>query len=258
MRRSQIALSLLSLVAMPLLYLFAAAIIVGTTASGVAASETRRVLMLHSFGPRFKPWSAYAETIRAEINQQSRKSVDFVDHVLVNARGNELQAETPFVEYLGVLYASHPPDLIIAFGGPAATFVQQHRQRLFPAVPMIVTAVDHRRVQYEKLSENDAVVPVDNNIPAVFENILQVLPGTKLIAVMIGASPIERFWAEELRRELAPLTKRVELKWYNELPFEAILKDAESLRYYLFKLRFFHSFRFQGSTNQILQLKLYQ
>lgn len=229
MRRSQFALSLLSLVAMPLLYLFATAIIVGTTASGVAASETRRVLMLHSFGPRFKPWSAYAETIRAEINQQSRKSVDFVDHVLVNARGNELQAETPFVEYLGVLYASHPPDLIIAFGGPAATFVQQHRQRLFPAVPMIVTAVDHRRVQYEKLSENDAVVPVDNNVPAVFENILQVLPGTKLIAIMIGASPIERFWAEELRRELAPLTKRVELKWYNELPFEAILKDAESL-----------------------------
>lgn len=229
MRRSQIALSLLSLVAMPLLYLFAAAIIVGTTASGAAASETRRVLMLHSFGPRFKPWSAYAETIRAEINQQSRKSVDFVDHVLVNARANDLQAEAPFVEYLGALYASHPPDLIIAFGGPAATFVQQHRQRLFPAVPMIVTAVDHRRVQYEKLSENDAVVPVDNNIPAVFENILQVLPGTKLIAIMIGASPIERFWAEQLRRELAPLTKRVELKWYDELPFEAILKDAESL-----------------------------
>ena len=229
MRRSQFALSLLSLLAMPLLYLFATAIIVGTTASGVAASETRRVLMLHSFGPRFKPWSAYAETIRAEINQQSRKSVDFVDHVLVNARANDLQAEAPFVEYLGALYAGHPPDLIIAFGGPAATFVQQHRQRLFPAVPMIVTAVDHRRVQYEKLSENDAVVPVDNNIPAVFENILQVLPGTKLIAIMIGASPIERFWAEQLRRELAPLTKRVELKWYDELPFEAILKDAESL-----------------------------
>ena len=229
MRRSQFALSLLSLLAMPLLYLFATAIIVGTTASGVAASETRRVLMLHSFGPRFKPWSAYAETIRAEINQQSRKSVDFVDHVLVNARANDLQAEAPFVEYLGALYAGHPPDLIIAFGGPAATFVQQHRQRLFPAVPMIVTAVDPRRVQYEKLSENDAVVPVDNNIPAVFENILQVLPGTKLIAIMIGASPIERFWAEQLRRELAPLTKRVELKWYDELPFEAILKDAESL-----------------------------
>ena len=229
MRRSRNALSLLSLLAMPFLHLFATAIFVGTTASDAAAGEPRRVLMLQSFGPRFKPWGAYAETIRSEINRQSRKSVDFVDHVLVNARASDVQADAPFVEYLGALYAGHPPDLIIAFGGPAASFVQQYRQRLFPAVPMVVTAVDHRRVQYDKLTENDAVVPVDNNIPAVFENILQVLPGTKTIAILIGASPIERFWTEELRRELAPITRRVELKWYNELPFDDILKDAETL-----------------------------
>ena len=185
--------------------------------------------MLHSFGPRFKPWSAYAETIRSEINRQSRKSVDFVDQSLVNARAGDAQSEAPFVEYLSALYAGHPLDLIIAFGAPAATFVQQHRQRLFPTVPMVITAVDHRRVQYEKLTENDTVVPIANNVPVVFENILQVLPSTKTIAVLVGASPIERFWTEELRRELAPLANRVQLKWYNDLPFDDILRDVEHL-----------------------------
>ena len=212
MRRSQNALSLLSFLALPVLYLFATAIFLGTTASGAAAAESKRVLMLHSFGPRFKPWSAYAETIRSEINRQSRKSVDFVDQSLVNARVSDAQSEAPFVDYLSALYAGHPLDLIIAFGGPAATFVQQHRQRLFPRVPMVVTAVDHRRVQYEKLTENDTVVPITNDVPAVFENILQVLPRTKTIAILIGASPIERFWTEELRRELAPLANRVRTK----------------------------------------------
>ena len=226
MRRSQNALSLLAL---PILYLFATAIFLGTTASGAAAAESRRVLMLHSFGPRFRPWSDYAETIRSEINRQSRKSVDFADHSLVNARVSDVQSEAPFVDYLSALYAGHPPDLIIAFGGPAATFVQQHRQNLFPNVPMIITAVDHRRVQYEKLTENDTVVPITNNIPAVFENILHVLPDTKTIAILIGASPIERFWTEEIRRELAPLTNRVKLRWYNDLPFEDVLKDVASL-----------------------------
>jgi signal transduction histidine kinase/ABC-type uncharacterized transport system substrate-binding protein len=186
-------------------------------------------MMLHSFGPRFRPWSDYAETIRAEINRQSRKSVDFVDHGLVNARVNDEQSEAPFVEYLSALYAGHPLDLIIAFGGPAATFVQQHRQQLFPKVPMVITAVDHRRVQYEKLTENDTVVPITNDIPVVFENILHVLPRTKTIAILIGASPIERFWTAELRRELAPLANRVELRWYNELPFEDILRDVAAL-----------------------------
>jgi ABC-type uncharacterized transport system substrate-binding protein len=229
MRRSQNALSLLSLFALSVLYLFATASFLGMTASGAAAAEPRRVMMLHSFGPRFKPWSDYAETIRAEINRQSRKSVDFVDHGLVNARVNDEQSEAPFVEYLSALYAGHPLDLIIAFGGPAATFVQQHRQQLFPKVPMVITAVDHRRVQYEKLTENDTVVPITNDIPVVFENILHVLPRTKTIAILIGASPIERFWTAELRRELAPLANRVELRWYNELPFEDILRDVAAL-----------------------------
>jgi signal transduction histidine kinase/ABC-type uncharacterized transport system substrate-binding protein len=229
MRRSQNALSLLSFLALPILYLFATAIFLGTTASGATAAESRRVLMLHSFGPRFKPWSDYAETIRSEINRQSSKSVDFVDHSLVNARVRDVQSEAPFVDYLSALYAGHPLDLIIAFGGPAATFVQQHRQNLFPKVPVIITAVDHRRVQYEKLTENDTVVPITNNIPAVFENILHVLPDTKTIAILIGASPIERFWTEEIRRELAPLTNRVKLRWYNDLPFEDVLKDVASL-----------------------------
>ena len=229
MRRSQNVLSLLSLFALSVLYLFATASFLGTTASGAAAAEPRRVMMLHSFGPRFRPWSDYAETIRAEINRQSRKSVDFVDHGLVNARVNDEQSEAPFVEYLSALYAGHPLDLIIAFGGPAATFVQQHRQQLFPKVPMVITAVDHRRVQYEKLTGNDTVVPIANDIPVVFENILHVLPRTKTIAILNGASPIERFWTAELRRELAPLANRVELRWYNELPFEDILRDVAAL-----------------------------
>jgi signal transduction histidine kinase/ABC-type uncharacterized transport system substrate-binding protein len=229
MRRSQNALSLLSLLAFSGLHLFATATFLGVSTPSAAAAEPRRVIMLHSFGPRFRPWSDYAENIRAEINRQSRKSVDFVDHALVNARVNDEQSEAPFADYLTALYAGHPPDLIIAFGGPAATFVQQHRQQLFPKVPMVITAVDHRRVQYDKLTENETVVPITNDIPVIFENILHVLPRTKTIAILIGASPIERFWTAEMRRELAPLKDRVELRWYNDLPFEDILKDTERL-----------------------------
>ena len=46
---------------------------------------------------------------------------------------------------------------------------------------------------------------------------------------MNGASPNETFWLGELRRETAQLTGRVKLKFYNELSFEDILKDAANL-----------------------------
>ena len=70
---------------------------------------------------------------------------------------------------------------------------------------------------------------VAHDFPALFENILRVLPLTKTIAIVNGASPNETFWLGELRRELAPLTGRVELKLYDELSFEDILKDAANL-----------------------------
>ena len=208
----------------------ATAIVLGAqTPSGAADSEPKRVVMLHSFGPRFKPWSDYAQTIRSEISQRWHKPVDFLDHSLVNARQDDEPSEAAFVEYLRTLYVSRPVDLIIAIGAPAAAFIQRHRQRLFPKTPMVFTAVEQRRVQYEKLTENDTVVAVAHDFPAAFENILRVLPLTKTIAVVNGTSPNETFWLNEMRRELAPLAGRVELRWYNEKSFEDILADAARL-----------------------------
>ena len=208
----------------------AIALLLATPCQSQAADpEPKRVLMLHSFGPRFKPWSDYAQAIRSEISQQRQKPVDFLDHSLVNARESDENSEAAFVEYLRALYVSRPIDLIVAIGAPAANFIQRHRQRLFPATPMVFTAVEQRRVQYEKLTENDTVVAVAHDFPAAFDNILRVLPLTKTIAVVNGASPNETFWLEEMRRELAPLTGRVELRWYNEKSFEEILIDAARL-----------------------------
>jgi len=208
----------------------ATAIVLGAqTPSGAADSEPKRVVMLHSFGPRFKPWSDYAQTIRSEISQRWREPVDFLDHSLVNARQDDEPSEAAFVEYLRTLYVSRPVDLIIAIGAPAAAFIQRYRQRLFPKTPMVFTAVEQRRVQYEKLTENDTVVAVAHDFPAAFENILRVLPLTKTIAVVNGTSPNETFWLNEMRRELAPLAGRVELRWYNEKSFEDILADAARL-----------------------------
>ncbi len=208
----------------------AVALLLATLCQSQAADPApKRVLMLHSFGPRFKPWSDYEQGIRSEISRRWRKPVDFLDQSLVNARLEDENAEALFADYLRALYTSRPVDLIVAIGAPAAAFVQRYRQRLFPVTPMVLTAVEYRRVQYDKLTENDTVVAVAHDFPAVFDNILRVLPLTKTIAVVNGTSPNETFWLEEMRRELAPLDRRVELRWYNERSFEEILIDAARL-----------------------------
>ncbi|MET4320069.1 ABC transporter substrate binding protein [Bradyrhizobium sp. RT5a] len=204
------------------------ALLVATTGQSYAADPApKRVLMLHSFGLRFKPWTVYAEAIRSEISRHSK--VEFQDHSLVVARLNNDKSDGPFVDYLHALNTQNPPDLIMSIGAPAANFVQRHRKELFPNTPMVLTAVERRRVAFDKLGENDTVVGSTNNTIEFFENILSVLPLTTTIAVVIGASPSETYWLEETRRRTAPLAGRVQIRYYNELSFEEIQKDAATL-----------------------------
>jgi signal transduction histidine kinase/ABC-type uncharacterized transport system substrate-binding protein len=196
--------------------------------SGRADVERKRVLMLHSFGLRFKPWTDHAQFIREEISR--RRSVEFHDHSLVSARLAGDKSEGPFVDYLQALYSDKPPDIIVAIGAPAANFVQQHRGRLFPQAPMVFTVVQQLRVDHSKLTENDTVIASHNDNPSLFESVLQILPKTNTIAIVSGASANEKFWQEVIRREVLPrLAGRVQFKWYNEMSFEDILKDAANL-----------------------------
>ena len=196
---------------------------------GTAAAESKRVMMLHSFGRDAKPWSDYAKNIREELDRQSPWPLDITEHPLLAARSGEESPEPAFAGYLRALYAERPLDLIISFGAPAVAFVQRYRQQLFATTPMVFTAVEQRRVQYSILTPNDTVVAVAHSFPAIFENILRVLPDTTTVAVVSGNSPNERFWAEEMRREGRRFADRISFVWYNDLPFEEVLKHAAEL-----------------------------
>ena len=120
--------------------------------------------------------------------------------------------------------------MIVALGAPAANFVQEHRTKLFPTTPMLLAAVEVRRVVQAMLSEQDAVAGVRYDQVAAIENILRLLPETKAIAIIIGNSPGERFWAGEHQRVLGPLLKnKVELIFYGEQPLSEILKGVANL-----------------------------
>jgi signal transduction histidine kinase len=193
------------------------------------ALEAKQVMLLYSFGKDFKPWSAYAASLPTELRQRSPWPLDIIEYSLVSARSGDEAAEAPFVDYLRAVFARKSLDLIIAVGAPAAEFVQRHRQQLFATTPMIFTAVDQRRVQYSSLTANDTVIAVRIDYLAAVQNVLQVLPETENVVVVVGASPLEKFWKGAIGQELEPLASRIRLTWTNELSFGELLKKASAL-----------------------------
>ncbi|MGM4885795.1 sensor histidine kinase [Tardiphaga sp. 20_F10_N6_6] len=198
-------------------------------AGATERSDIKRVLVLHSFGREFRPWSEHARSIKATLERLSPWPLDIQEHALLTARFNNPGPEAPFVDYLNSLYHGRPPDIVLSIGAPAATFVQKYREQLFPGTPMVLTVVEQRLVNRVNLTDNDTVISVRNDFLAAFKNILQVMPETQTIAVVIGASALEQFWLEELKRELKPLENRVAFVYYTDLPFTEILKRASAL-----------------------------
>ena len=211
--------------------LLAACVLFGSAdaAQRNARGELKRVLVLHSFGREFRPWSEYARSIKAGLEQRSSWPLDIQEHTLLSARFNSPGPEAPFVEYLHSLYEGAPPDVVLTIGAPAAGFLQRYRAKLFPNTPVVLTVVEERLVNRLDLTDQDVVVSARLDFMAVFDNILRVLPDTKAVAIVIGASPLEKFWIDELKQDLKPLGNRVDLVWYSDLPFEEILLRAAKL-----------------------------
>lgn len=200
-----------------------------SAATTAAEAEPKQVVILHSFGQDFRPWGQYAKSIRTELTRQASWPLTIDNYSLATARSSDENPEALFVEFLDALYARRPPDLIISIGAPAAAFVQRHRSTLFPEVPMVLTAVERRRVRSDSLTANDTVVAVAHDFTAIFQNILRLLPDTHSAVVINGASPNEKFWLGEIKRELKPFESRIKFLWFEDTPFETIMKEAASL-----------------------------
>ena len=200
------------------IYLLLSALFVSHAAT-VEAPGVKRVLILHSFGRDFAPYNAVSSSFRTELARQSKVPIEFFEASLEAARATEGESENPFVEYLRALFANRRLDLVVPFGAPAVHFSQRHRERLFHDVPMLLAAVDQRHLNGLTLGAKATAVAVRFDLPGMVENILRLLPGTANIAVVIGNSPLEKFWLKELRQELQPFTNRVQFTWLNELSF---------------------------------------
>src|ERR1700742_4439569 len=65
-------------------------------ASSAPQWESKQVLVLHSFGQDFRPWSEYALSIKAELKRQSPWPLDIQEHALLTARLDNPAPEAPF------------------------------------------------------------------------------------------------------------------------------------------------------------------
>src|SRR6185436_18344371 len=190
-------------------------------APGVAAgAEAKRVLIVHSFGSTAPPFTTHSTAFQTTLTKEMGERVDMDEVSLDMARYSQPDMEGPFVEFLLARLTKWRPDLVVPIGSPAGRFVAKYRHRLFPEAPILYTGMDRRTLPADAFAHKATFVGESFDIAGLVEDILQLAPDTNHIAVVLGASPLERFWAKAFRETFKPFTNRVRFTWFNDLSFD--------------------------------------
>ena len=136
-----------------------------------------------------------------------------VVQVVVGPTGFVGAPEQAVVDYIRSTFADRPkPDLIVTVAGPAAVFARKYRQQLFPDTPLLFAAVDQRFLRDAPLGENETAVAVVNDFPRLVDDILQLLPQTRQVFMVMGSGQLGRFWHRAAREAVQAISRSADIR----------------------------------------------
>ena len=100
-----------------------------------------------------------------------------------------------------------PPDLIMTIAGPAAVFARKYRAQLFPDTPLLFASVDYDFCRARPWARTKRPFRSSNNYPGLVDDILQVLPKTRQVFMVLGSGMLNRFWRPQLENRIQALSR---------------------------------------------------
>src|SRR5205085_3922023 len=214
---------------LPLCGFVAVCLLLLTNGFCATGAESKRVLVVHSFGTVAPPFTTHSTAFEAELVKRLGNHVELDEVSLDMARYATPDMQEALVDYLEKRGANWKPDLVVPIGGPAGIFVAKFRHRLFLNIPVLYCSLDRRLLGPDAFDENTTFVGANYEVRGFAEDILQIAPDTKNIAIVIGATPLEQYWTEAFRKGFEPFTNRVNFIWLNELSFDQMLERVQTL-----------------------------
>ncbi len=194
-----------------------------------AADEPKRVLLVHSFGTASPPFTVESTAFETELVGKMGDRVDLDEVSLDMARYPDREMQEAIVDYLQKRRAKWQPDLVVPIGAPASIFVATYRDRLFPETPILYASADRRLLPPGALEKNAAYIGQVYEIPGMLEDMLQIAPATKNIAVVVGATPLEHVWQEVFQKATEPLAGRINFTYFSDLSFKQMQERVSTL-----------------------------
>jgi len=176
--------------------------------------------------------------LRSTFAGEAPWRVDVRNEYVSTSRSSDSDFMQAQVSLLRWKYAGRKVDLVVAGLSSGLDFTLRYREELFPGVPVVFVAVDHREVQARHLPPDVIGVPIRMDLDGTLDLALRLHPDARRVFVVAGNSPFDRKWADEARRVFRPREGRLEFVSLTGLPMDDLLARVaalpeQSLIYYL-------------------------
>ncbi len=205
----------------------AAAALATSAAAGGVPARPRRVLAIHAFEPGVPVDALFTAGFRAALPLGPALEL-YSEHIDRQHFPDPAYAEG-FRRWLREKYAQAPPDVVAALGVDALEFLADPATTPFPDVPVVFGMVADGAVDLSRLPPSFTGVTEYYAVRETLDLALALFPDTRHVALVGGASPLDRPLNDLLRREVLAAGRPVDVIGLFGLPMEDLLARLRAL-----------------------------
>ncbi len=172
-------------------------------AAAAVQPAQKNVLILHNWASLPQSWGLMESTVRARVPGQ----INFYNASVENPRFDEEPYRESLAETLSRGYSGVKLDLVVAATYPVLQFAMQHRDKMFPGVPIVFTDVGRQEAQTLWPDVTGVIVPV--GMGETIDLALRLHPDTEAVAVIAGVSQWDKYWLSVAHSDLLRRQNRV-------------------------------------------------
>ena len=189
------------------------------------AQDQKQVLVLYSNRRDAQIVAVGDRELPRILNDGHPNGVDYYSEVIDQVRLSRTDYVTAFGDFLRLKYGSHRFDLVIAMDDSTIEFLDQVRDELFPATPIVFfsTRSSPRRVP------NSTGVTAELNLASSLELAVQLQPDLRHVFVVSGAEAANRVNVGMAREQFRSFEPRLEFTYLTGLPTEELERRLASL-----------------------------
>jgi hypothetical protein len=192
-----------------------------------SVQETRKILMLYAYDPNAPGVVAFAQQLKAVVDEQFNSRVEIYSEYLDANRFPDLDRWPQLTRYFAEKYQGFRPDAILAEGTPALRFATERLSSLFPGVPIVYGQAFEPIVDFSALPAN--VTGRRQPLPFVstYSMARALHPDAERVVLVSGASEMDSLLLSVALGQITPLLNGMKLELLRDWSYESLI---DSLR----------------------------